>query len=111
MRRKILQAKHLPDQALLDAIELACERRGHPTIGATWWEIARLLPGMPAKVIMAKARRLIDRGLMHGCTCWCRGDFVVHGSRSDWYCAHDDARRSHRARYPGAAERPGPINP
>jgi len=32
---------------------------------------------VPFKVIRAKARKLLRRGLMDGCHCGCRGDFEV----------------------------------
>ncbi len=40
------------------------------------WELANEFPDwIPWKVLMAKADKLIKRGLMDGCTCGCRGDF------------------------------------
>lgn len=41
------------------------------------WDMAERLPGVPEKVVLAKARRLIQRGLMDGCFCGCRGDFEI----------------------------------
>lgn len=35
------------------------------------------VPGVPAKVALAKAKRLIKRGLLNGCACGCRGDFEL----------------------------------
>lgn len=35
------------------------------------------LPGIPVKVLRAKGQRLIDRGLMTGCMCGCRGDMEL----------------------------------
>jgi hypothetical protein len=31
----------------------------------------------PDKVVLAKAKRLVKRGLISGCTCGCRGDFEI----------------------------------
>jgi hypothetical protein len=36
-------------------------------------------PGVPRKVVLAKARRLILRGVLGGCWCGCRGDFEILG--------------------------------
>jgi hypothetical protein len=40
------------------------------------WEVTGLL-GAPRKVVLAKARKLIKRGLLGGCGCGCRGDWHV----------------------------------
>lgn len=44
---------------------------------AVWWDVEQHFPGVPLKVLVAKARRLIDRKLMDGCTCGCRGDLEL----------------------------------
>jgi len=63
-------------------------------IGASRWDIACVLEGhpewcgqaeatddesvtIPEKVVLAKAKRLIRRGLIDGCGCGCRGDFQI----------------------------------
>lgn len=38
-------------------------------------DVERALPEYPWKVLLAKASRLIKRGLMDGCDCGCRGDY------------------------------------
>jgi hypothetical protein len=40
-------------------------------------------PRFPKKVLMAKAQKLIDQGLMRGCACGCRGDYVVEREGCD----------------------------
>jgi hypothetical protein len=35
--------------------------------------------GTPTALARAKMQRLIDRGLVSGCTCGCRGDFELTG--------------------------------
>lgn len=35
------------------------------------------VPGVPWKVVLAKFRRVRDRGLVDGCDCGCRGDFEL----------------------------------
>ncbi|MFC8182421.1 hypothetical protein ACFULT_26415 [Rhodococcus sp. NPDC057297] len=83
-------ARDIPDIDFLAAVEEAIRRR--PNIPATRWDVERVLgglesdptftvvgdvPGVPSKVVLAKARRLIRRGLLDGCECGCRGDFLV----------------------------------
>lgn len=34
-------------------------------------------PGTPPRLVLAKMRRLIRRGLVSGCDCGCRGDFEI----------------------------------
>lgn len=69
---KTLQAKHVPDEAFLAVVDRVAreERR--------WTLTSDLEPalGVPRKVILAKARALIRRGVIDGCGCGCRGDFV-----------------------------------
>ena len=36
-------------------------------------------PETPGKLALAKMRQLMKRGLVDGCACGCRGDFVVTG--------------------------------
>lgn len=89
-----MQAKDIDDAAFLDAVRQAATLRklpdrwgGRPTVG----DVASVLSGhpedvgvawperdeMPEKVIRAKARKLIRRGVLDGCACGCRGDFEV----------------------------------
>ena len=46
---------------------------------AFWWEVAAVLrlryPDVPEKVVLAKGRKLIRRGVLGGCSCGCRGDW------------------------------------
>lgn len=84
----ISHARDIPDAVFLAAVETAS--RG--TRWATRWDVEATLaglptprdfdtypeiPGVPSKVVLAKARRLIRRGLLHGCACGCRGDFII----------------------------------
>jgi hypothetical protein len=85
-------AKDIPDRRFLAAVDAA--RRGRVVTSdgvgsATRWDVGMVLgglplqpfvdevPGVPAKVVLAKARRLIRRGLLSGCDCGCRGDFEL----------------------------------
>ncbi|QFP94867.1 hypothetical protein SEA_MARSHAWN_81 [Mycobacterium phage Marshawn] len=80
-------ARDIPDAVMLQAIVDCAAARGG--IWATRWDVERALgglsidgsvdevPGVPWKVVIAKARRLIGRGLITGCTCTCRGDYEL----------------------------------
>lgn len=72
-----MQAKDIPDVAMLQAVENA-----RIAFGGAWAIRNRDLdpkhfPGVPEKVCQAKRAKLIKRGLMQGCTCGCRGDFTL----------------------------------
>lgn len=45
------------------------------------WDVQATLEGnlgpIPEKVFLAKARRLMNRGLLDGCPCGCRGDYNI----------------------------------
>lgn len=96
------KASDVSDAAFLEAV--ATVRATRPGgVGASVWDVAEALGGnldhvralargdetgdyprgdrpessVPYKVVEAKARRLIRRGLLTGCTCGCRGDFEV----------------------------------
>lgn len=81
-------ARDIPAHVFLGAVQRAAEVRGFQW--ATRWDVAAVLgrredlipaaepvPGVPDKVVLAKARRLIRRGLIGGCACGCRGDFYL----------------------------------
>lgn len=68
-----LQAKHIPDEWFLWLTQAdASNRHG---MASRWSGYDALM--MPEKVVLAKARALIRRGLLNGCGCGCRGDFEV----------------------------------
>ena len=92
----------ITDDAFLAAIDevirLRSEEEERPWIvGASRWDIAAVLAGhladvgttpvdyptMPEGVVLAKARKLILRGLVDGCACGCRGDFERMARRGD----------------------------
>ena len=86
---KAMQAKDINDAAFIKAVETAAGLRGFDI--ATRWDVAMVLgghedavgkatldvPEFPDKVILAKARKLIRRGLITGCICGCRGYFEL----------------------------------
>lgn len=52
---------------------------GHPAYVGQAEATRDELTGVPEKVVRAKAKRLIQRGLIDGCVCGCRGDFQISG--------------------------------
>lgn len=89
----------LPDWVFVMAIQTVCAIKnlsdtmpaGRWTT-ASRWDIAAVLaghpehiiqqviqeyPGVPPKLVLAKARQMIDKGTITGCACGCRGDFEV----------------------------------
>lgn len=83
----------IPDLEFLRAIDECLRRIPHPADWAMRWNVRAVLaghpkavgtpdasqdwPGVPENLVLAKARKLIRRGLMSGCACGCRGDFEV----------------------------------
>lgn len=82
-----MKASDITDEAFLAAVRYCLAER--EATMATRWDVAAVLaghpehvegpphdyPDMPWKVVLAKARSLIRRGLIDGCSCGCRGDF------------------------------------
>lgn len=72
--RKVVQAKHIDDVfALRDLERISREKRGWVCI----WDLTEAWQAIPPGVIRAKMSRLIDRGLITGCCCGCRGDWEL----------------------------------
>lgn len=71
-----MQAKDLSDYELISLIKDLSDN-GLKTTWATRFDIERSWPKIPPKVIRAKLKSLIKRGLVDGCVCGCRGDFEV----------------------------------
>jgi hypothetical protein len=64
----------------------APECQEEPFPGPHWaqiWDMEKRFPDLPTKVLRAKARSLMKRGLIGGCSCGCRGDYAV--PESDLY--------------------------
>lgn len=82
-------ARDIPDAVFLAAIEVAGRPWGVTMVWDLCTELERrgfraglLVSGqpqrpVPEKIVRAKASRLIDRQLMEGCPCGCRGDFKL----------------------------------
>lgn len=103
-----MKAADITDRQFLDAV--AAVRALRPgAVGASFWDVSEALSGnldhvralargdetgvyptgdrpdptVPYKVVLAKARKLIRRGLLTGCACGCRGEFEVVDSASE----------------------------
>lgn len=72
-----MQCKDIPDVPILAFLD---------SLNGTWatWysgypnSVTNVMPpGIPRKLVLAKMRQLIRRGLVGGCNCGCRGDFTL----------------------------------
>jgi hypothetical protein len=85
-----IQAKHIPDAVMLSIIKQMegmhtmiaypdnikiFEPEPYTTVYLR--DICNFYPSIPPKVIQAKLRGMVKRGLIDGCACGCRGDFKV----------------------------------
>lgn len=66
MKNGRMQAKDLADADVLAAVRSS----------STLWDIPAAFPSAPPKVVLAKLASLVRRGVLDGCACGCRGDFI-----------------------------------
>lgn len=85
-----MKAADIDDAEFLTFVEET--GRDHPARWVQVWDFEQLRPQWPWKVARAKARRLIRRGLLNGCTCGCRGDFVLTEAGRDWLATTEATR-------------------
>lgn len=76
MARTIAEVIHAKDISDVEMLRVVA------AINAQWrwaltYDLDEALPSFPRKVVLAKARQLIKRGLLDGCGCGCRGDFEI----------------------------------
>jgi hypothetical protein len=95
-----VKAADITDETFIEAVAAALAIRPS-VLGASLWDVSAVLDGrldyvrataaartrdecpdmpepvVPLKVVLAKARKLIRRGLLTGCACGCRGEFEV----------------------------------
>ena len=81
-----MQCKDIPDEPVLRFLSGPFNDWPVPGWGTWFWaddykpsnSVANAMPaGTPEKLVLAKMRRLINRGLVDGCGCGCRGDFEL----------------------------------
>lgn len=74
---KQFQCKDVPDMPVLLFLASLNGKWGNWYYG-TECSVCQAMPAdTPGKVVLAKMRTLIRRGLVDGCGCGCRGDFVL----------------------------------
>ncbi len=76
-----MQCKDIPDHVFLGAMlrTLAVDGTLKPTSWRMRWhvhaELEQTIGFVPENLMLAKARKLMAAGKMHGCPCGCRGDY------------------------------------
>jgi hypothetical protein len=74
---KGFQCKDIPDQPILEFLNR------HPGQWHNWYSgnqfnVSQAMPkGIPERLVLGKMRMMIRRGVVNGCDCGCRGDFVI----------------------------------
>jgi len=76
------KADDIPEAEVLaaikaDAARMTAERQTAWMLPATLWGVQAILAKWPPKVVLAKLRAMMRRGVIDGCGCRCRGDFKV----------------------------------
>lgn len=92
MKNKRLQCKDLSDKTILQFLNGPFVGWAAPGWG-TWFRydntvppnsVYKVLPAdTPERLVLAKMRNMIDRGVINGCTCGCRGDFEITAKGKD----------------------------
>lgn len=74
-----MQCKDIPDQPIIEFVwDVNNRDRWANWISGDDVDVHAVFPpGVPDKLVLAKMRKLIGKGLLDGCACGCRGDFVV----------------------------------
>lgn len=81
-----MQCKDIPDQPILEM--LARNPKKHHNWYSEEQDVcAAMPPGTPSKLALAKMKMLIRRGVIDGCACGCRGDFIItEKGLAELYC-------------------------
>jgi len=75
-----VQCKDIPDAPILRFLSGQSAWAGWhdlPRTGEYCPTVRDAMPEVPDKLVLAKMRTLIRRGLVSGCGCGCRGDFRI----------------------------------
>lgn len=70
-----MRGSDISDLEFLVAMRMVIESKRYPWTALS--ELRPLFPGVPDKVLLSKARKMIKRGLVIGGDCGCRGDFEI----------------------------------
>lgn len=83
---KQLQCKDIPDRPILEFLaRLDGEWANWFALEGDLRSVHLAMPdGIPGKLVLAKMRTLMHRGLVDGCGCGCRGDFVITEKGREW---------------------------
>jgi hypothetical protein len=79
-RNNIIRCKDIPDEPILRFLYF---RKRHNKLWACWFDgfensIGQAMPSnIPDNTKIKKMRTLIQKGLVNGCGCGCRGDYVI----------------------------------
>ena len=89
-----MKCKNIPDRPVLQYLLL---HKGQP---CNWcWAERNVAEAMPAetpdKLVLAKMRQLIKRGLVEGCGCGCRGDFEITAKGEVFLSADTETIHTH----------------
>lgn len=73
-----MQCKDIPDRPILEFLD-SLNGKWANWFGNEYKEsVTHAMPdGVPEKLALAKMRQLMNRGVVDGCGCGCRGDFVL----------------------------------
>ena len=88
MKSGRMQCKDIPD---LPILKFLADLDGE---WANWYfgderDVHRVMPvDVPDKLVVRKMGRLIERGLVGGCGCGCRGDFVITQEGKEFLLHH-----------------------
>lgn len=95
-----IQAKDIPELEILVAIDAVTAHTGRQT--AARWDVEKQLPAYPPKVVLARLRSMVRRGVLSAqCMCGCRGDFS-RPEVFDWYPAETAKARARQPQAKGA---------
>ena len=72
-----MKCSDIPDKPILEFLAK------NPEEWHNWYfgdekDVSQVMPSdVPEKLVLAKMRQMIRRGVVDGCPCGCRGDFVI----------------------------------
>ncbi|WP_435279189.1 hypothetical protein [Streptomyces sp. 1222.5] len=70
-----MQCKDIPDDVFIAAVRRVGKYGSWRMAWDVEAELAKTVGPVPYNLFLAKARKLCDRTLLHGCPCGCRGDY------------------------------------
>ncbi len=74
------QAKDIVDRDMLSVVDDLSKAEVARGLHCGWvctWDVEARFAAMPAPVVRAKLEALVRRKMVDGCSCGCRGDFVL----------------------------------